>query len=183
MFKRYIKIIKKTPNLFDKNISSTDYQLEEYFGAKRPEYDMIKRGYISLNISNPLSDLYSDEGKTIKLKTIEQKQKEIDIKEQKLFQDYYKKNNQLIKYVYQYKKILDTLKIPYTYNINEILNKIKSISMIETEKLKLCFTITDILNNIVLNLEELGIIGARTYTAGNIDKFIKYLPSNIKIKE
>ena len=54
MFKRYIKIIKKSPKLFAEQLTSDMYVLEEYFGAKRPEYDMINRGYIRNNFSKSI---------------------------------------------------------------------------------------------------------------------------------
>lgn len=136
-----------------------------------------------ITLANPLSDLYSDDGKTIKVKSNNQKLIEECKKEELKFKEFYNKNTLLINYISQYKKILDLLKLPYFADINKILYKIKELSIPETEKLKLCFTITDILNNIVLNLEEIGVIGARSYITGNINKFIKYLPANIKITE
>lgn len=136
-----------------------------------------------ITLANPLSDLYSDDGKTIKVKSNNQKLIEECKKEELKFKEFYNKNTLLINYISQYKKILDLLKLPYVADINKILYKIKELSIPETEKLKLCFTITDILNNIVLNLEKIGVIGARSYITENINKFIKYLPANIKITE
>lgn len=136
-----------------------------------------------ITLANPLSDLYSDDGKTIKVKSNNQKLIEECKKEELKFKEFYNKNTLLINYISQYKKLLDLLKLPYFTDINKILYNIKELSIPETEKLKLCFTITDILNNIVLNLEEIGVIGARSYITWNIDKFIKYLPANIKITE
>lgn len=180
MNNRYIKIIPKTSELFDKNFKNSQYELKEYFGAKRPEYDMIKRGYIKVNYPNSLSDLYSDDGKTIKLKTVEQKYLESLNLEKETFQNLYNKNIFLAKYVYQYKKLLDSLNMDYITNLEEILNKLQSLSIQNTDKIKLCFLVTETFNNIILHLEELGINGARAYTYGNIYKLIKYLPSNIE---
>ena len=136
-----------------------------------------------ITLANPLSDLYSDDGKTIKVKSNNQKLIEECKKEELKFKEFYNKNTLLINYISQYKKLLDLLKLPYFTDINKILYNIKELSIPETEKLKLCFTITDILNNIVLNLEKIGVIGARSYITENINKFIKYLPANIKITE
>lgn len=140
------------------------------------EEQLIKDGYIKYDGDKDIEQLKIVNDEIVE-KTAEEIEQENNQKILEEYRKYYNINPDLQVCVTAYKNILDKLKLPYTAKMSDISSEIlKQVDMTDQEKTVMGFTIQGEFNNIVLNLEYIGINRANYFAWQNMNKLIESLP-------
>lgn len=140
------------------------------------EEQLIKDGYIKYNGEKSIEWLKIVNGEVVE-KSIEEIEEEEKQKILIEYQKYYNINPDLQVCVTAYKNILDRLNLPYSSKMSDISSEIlKQPDMTDQEKTIMGFNVQGQFNNIVLNLEYIGIDRANYFAWQNMNNLIESLP-------
>ena len=140
------------------------------------EEQLLKDGYIKYDGDKNIEQLKVIDGEILE-KSVDEIEQEEKQKILEQYRQYYNINPDLQVCVTAYKNILDRLNLPYSSKMSDISSEIlKQPDMTDQEKTIMGFNVQGQFNNIVLNLEYIGIDRANYFAWQNMNNLIESLP-------